>query len=115
VAFIELTGTHQALLLPMLIGFIAAFAFSQGAIIWVYIAEVFPTEVRARGQGLGCSTHWLMDALIATAFPIIAAYSKGLPFVVFAVAMAIQFVVVLKFFPETKGIALEDMELSISR
>jgi hypothetical protein len=99
----------------MLIGFIASFAFSQGAVIWVYIAEVFPTEVRARGQGLGCSTHWFMDALIASAFPVIAAYSKGLPFVVFAGAMLVQFFVVLKFFPETKGITLEDMEQSITR
>jgi len=115
VAFIELTETHQALLLPMLIGFIASFAFSQGAVIWVYIAEVFPTEVRARGQGIGCSTHWLMDALIATAFPVIAATSKGLPFVVFAGAMVVQFVVVLKFFPETRGITLEAMEQSIAR
>lgn len=113
VAFIELTASYQALLLPMLIGFIASFAFSQGAVIWVYIAEVFPTEVRARGQGLGCSTHWFMDALIASAFPVIAAHSKGLPFVVFAGAMVVQFFVVFKFFPETKGIALEDMEQSI--
>jgi len=115
VAYVELTGSHQALLLPFLVGFIASFAFSQGAVIWVYIAEIFPTEVRARGQGLGSSTHWFMDALIATAFPAIAAYSKGLPFVVFAVAMVAQFVVVLKFFPETKGVALEDMDVALSR
>jgi sugar porter (SP) family MFS transporter len=114
VALIELTGTHQDLLLPMLIGFIACFAFSQGAVIWVYISEIFPTEVRARGQGLGSSTHWLMDALIATAFPLAAAWSRGLPFAFFALAMVAQFVVVLKFFPETKGIALEDMEASFA-
>lgn len=113
VAYIQLSGSHQALLLPMLIGFIASFAFSQGAVIWVYISEIFPTQVRARGQGLGSSTHWFMDAVIASAFPVIAATSKGLPFVVFAVAMAVQFIVVLKFFPETKGITLEDMERSI--
>ncbi len=113
VAWVQLSGTHQALLLPLLVGFIAAFAFSQGAVIWVYIAEVFPTAVRARGQGLGSSTHWLMDALIATAFPVIAAWSRGLPFVVFALAMVVQFMVVWKVFPETKGIALEDMAASI--
>ena len=113
VALVQLSGAHQALLLPLLIAFIAAFAFSQGAVIWVYIAEVFPTAVRARGQGLGSSTHWLMDALIATAFPVIAASSKGLPFVVFALAMVVQLVVVWKVFPETRGIALEDMAASI--
>lgn len=115
VAYIELSDTHQALLLPMLILFIASFAFSQGAVIWVYISEIFPTEVRARGQGLGSSTHWFMDALIATAFPVVAATSKGLPFVFFAAAMVAQFIVVFKFFPETKGIALEDMESAIRR
>jgi sugar porter (SP) family MFS transporter len=110
VAYVQVTGTHQALLLPLLIGFIAAFAFSQGAVIWVYIAEVFPTAVRARGQALGSSTHWLMDALIATAFPVIAVQSRGAPFVVFALAMVAQFVVVWLVFPETRRIALEDMQ-----
>ena len=112
-AFIQLTGTHKDYLLWMLIVFIASFAFSQGAVIWVYISEIFPTEVRSRGQGLGSSTHWFMDAIIATAFPLVAAYSKGLPFVFFAIAMAVQFFVVWKFFPETKGVTLEDMERSI--
>ncbi|WP_031220914.1 sugar porter family MFS transporter [Asticcacaulis benevestitus] len=112
-AYIQLTGTYQGYLLWMLILFIASFAFSQGAVIWVYISEIFPTEVRSRGQGLGSSTHWFMDAIIATAFPLVAAYSKGLPFIFFAVAMLVQFFVVWKLFPETKGVALEDMERSI--
>ncbi|WP_343685115.1 sugar porter family MFS transporter [Asticcacaulis sp.] len=112
-AYIQLTGTHQSYLLWMLILFIASFAFSQGAVIWVYISEIFPTEVRSRGQGLGSSTHWFVDAVIATAFPLVAAYSSGLPFVFFAAAMLVQFFVVWKFFPETKGVALEDMEKSI--
>ena len=112
-AYIQLTSTHQDMLLWMLILFIASFAFSQGAVIWVFISEIFPTEVRSRGQGLGSSTHWFMDAVIATAFPLVAAYSKGLPFLFFAVAMLVQLIVVIKFFPETKGLKLEDMEKSI--
>ncbi|HUO98805.1 MAG TPA: sugar porter family MFS transporter [Rhizomicrobium sp.] len=112
-AFIQLTGTHQDWLLWMLVLFIASFAFSQGAVIWVYISEIFPTEVRSRGQSLGSSTHWFMDAVIATAFPLAAAYSKGLPFVFFALAMAVQLVVVARFFPETKGVTLEAMRKSI--
>ncbi|ESQ81882.1 hypothetical protein ABENE_21340 [Asticcacaulis benevestitus DSM 16100 = ATCC BAA-896] len=112
-AYIQLTNTHQDMLLWMLIVFIASFAFSHGAVIWVFISEIFPTEVRSRGQGLGSSTHWFMDALIATAFPLVAAYSKGLPFVFFAVAMLVQLFVVIKFFPETKGLTLENMEKSI--
>jgi len=113
-ALIFLTGQHQDLLLWMLIGFIAAFAFSQGAVIWVYIAELFPTAIRTRGQSLGSSTHWFMNAVIATLFPLVAATSKGAPFVFFAGMMAVQFVVVLLYFPETKQVSLEDMEAAIS-
>jgi sugar porter (SP) family MFS transporter len=108
------SGLHQNLLLWMLIGFIAAFAFSQGAVIWVYISEIFPTEVRARGQSIGSSTHWLMDAIIATLFPVAAAYSRGAPFVFFAAMVLLQFFVVLMFFPETKRAALEDISAIVS-
>ncbi|HWF65212.1 MAG TPA: sugar porter family MFS transporter [Rhizomicrobium sp.] len=113
-AAIMLTGQHQNLLLWMLIGFIASFAFSQGAVIWVYIAEVFPTEVRALGQSLGTSTHWAMDAIIVTYFPVVAAYSKGAPFLFFAAMVVLQFVVVLFFFPETKRAPLEDISAIVS-
>jgi SP family arabinose:H+ symporter-like MFS transporter len=107
VAAIMISGQHRELLLYLLAGFIAFFAFSQGAVIWVYIAEVFPTEVRARGQALGSGTHWLMDAIIATGFPVIAAHSAGAPFAFFAAMMALQFVVVAFFFPETKRLPLD--------
>jgi sugar porter (SP) family MFS transporter len=109
VAVIMGTGSHQALLLPLLVGFIASFALSQGAVIWVYLSEVFPTPVRARGQSLGSATHWVMNALVSSAFPAVAAYSKAGPFAFFALMMALQFVVVLVAFPETKGVALEEM------
>ena len=113
-AAIMITGQHQDLLLWMLIGFIASFAFSQGAVIWVYISEIFPTEVRARGQSIGSSTHWGMDAIIATLFPVAAAYSKGAPFVFFAIMVVLQFLVVLAFFPETKRAPLEDISAIVS-
>lgn len=100
-------GRHSGWLLYVLVGFIAAFAFSQGAVIWVYISEIFPTPVRARGQALGSSTHWLANALIAGAFPTIAAWKPGAPFVVFAAMMALQLVVVALFYPETMGARLE--------
>jgi hypothetical protein len=98
----------------MLIGFIGSFAFSQGAVIWVYISEIFPTEVRARGQSIGSSTHWGMDAIIATLFPVAAAYSKGAPFIFFAVMVVLQFVVVLFFFPETKRAPLENISAIVT-
>ena len=60
---------HQELLVWLLVGFIASFAFSQGSVIWVYISEVFPNRVRAKGQSLGSLSHWLMNAAISFAFP----------------------------------------------
>ena len=113
-AAIMFTGLHQNLLLWMLIGFVGSFAFSQGAVIWVYIAEIFPTEVRALGQSLGSGTHWVMDAIIATGFPMVAATSKGAPFLFFAAMVVLQFIVVSLFFPETKRAPLEDISAVVS-
>jgi MFS family permease len=113
VAGIFLSSSHEDLLVWALVLFIASFAFSQGAVIWVYLSEVFPTRVRAQGQSLGSFTHWAMNAAISFAFPILAKYSRGLPFVVFAVMMVVQFVVVLTVYPETKGFTLEEMESKI--
>ena len=89
---------------------IAFFAFSQGAVIWVYISEVFPNRVRAQGQSLGSLSHWLMNAIISGIFPAMAAASGGYPFVFFSAMMALQFFVVLFFYPETKGVTLEEMQ-----
>jgi sugar porter (SP) family MFS transporter len=108
-ATILLAQTRQDLLLWALTGFIASFAFSQGAVIWVYISEIFPSEVRARGQSIGASTHWFMDAVIASAFPVVAVASKGAPFVFFTLMMVAQFLVVLLYFPETKRSTLEEI------
>jgi len=110
VAAIFLTGRHENLLVWMLIGYIAFFAFSQGAVIWVYISEVFPNRVRAKGQSLGSFSHWIMNALISWTFPSMAASSGGYPFVFFSAMMVLQFFVVLFFYPETKGISLEEMQ-----
>jgi len=114
VAAIFISGHDEWLLVWLLIGYIAFFAFSQGAVIWVYLSEVFPTRVRAKGQSLGSFTHWFMNALISWTFPIIAAESKGAPFVLFAVMMVVQFFVVLFVYPETKGVTLEDMERKLA-
>jgi sugar porter (SP) family MFS transporter len=110
VAAIFWTGTREGLLLWLLIGFIASFAFSQGAVIWVYLAEVFPTAVRAKGQSLGSATHWIMNALISWGFPVVAAYSRAVPFIFFACMMVVQLVTVLVVYPETRGLTLEEME-----
>ena len=110
VAFIFLAHRYDRALVWLLIGYIGFFAFSQGAVIWVYISEVFPNRVRAKGQSLGSFSHWAMNALISGVFPLMAASSGGAPFVFFAAMMALQFFVVLFWYPETKGITLEQMQ-----
>lgn len=110
VSFLFHAGTHERLLIFPLIGYIAFFAFSQGAVIWVYISEVFPNVVRAKGQSLGSFTHWLMTAILSWLFPLLSAHSAAVPFAFFSSMMAVQFFVVLFVFPETKGISLEDMQ-----
>ncbi len=115
VAYIFLTQSHQVALLWLLIVYIAFFAVSQGAVIWVYIGEVFPNVVRNKGQSVGNSSHWIMNAAIALVFPTLAAKSGGAPFVFFAVMTVIQFIVVLLFYPETKGQTLEALQRKLVR
>ncbi|MFZ3216010.1 MAG: sugar porter family MFS transporter [Candidatus Acidiferrales bacterium] len=110
VSAIFFARSHETWLVWLLVGYIAFFAFSQGAVIWVYLSEVFPNSVRAKGLSLGCFTHWLTNALISAIFPLISARSGGYPFVFFAAMMVLQFVVVFIIYPETKGITLEEMQ-----
>jgi sugar porter (SP) family MFS transporter len=110
VARIFLTHQHQEYLLWFLVAYIAFFAVSQGAVIWVYISEVFPNRVRAKGQALGSSSHWIMNAMIAYTFPQLAKSSGTYPFMFFSLMMVVQFFVVLFFYPETKRVSLEQMQ-----
>ncbi len=116
VGLIFQTHTHPELLVWCLVLFIAFFAVSQGAVIWVYISEVFPTRVRNKGQSLGASSHWIMNGIIAALFPIIAVkLSRAVPFYFFAIMMLVQFVVVLTIYPETKGRTLEQLQAQLER
>lgn len=109
VTIVFATGQGREWLLPLLIVFIGCFAVSQGAVIWVYLSELFPTDVRARGQALGSSTHWVLNAVISFVFPVLAAQGPALPFAGFVLAMAVQAVVVWRWFPETRGASLDDL------
>jgi sugar porter (SP) family MFS transporter len=104
------TGRGGALLLGSLLVFIAAHAFGQGAVIWVFLSEIFPNRVRARGQALGSSVHWIMAAAISWTFPIIAAKSGGNTFAFYALCMVGQLLWVLLVMPETKGVSLEQIQ-----
>ncbi|NDJ13256.1 MAG: MFS transporter [Acidobacteriia bacterium] len=110
VAWVFSSGSHEGLLIWLLIGFIAFFGFSQGAVIWVYISEVFPTAVRAKGQSLGSFSHWFANAIISGIFPAVAARYVAAPFAFFAAMMVLQFVVVYFWYPETRGVSLEDLQ-----
>jgi MFS transporter, SP family, xylose:H+ symportor len=103
-------GSGGTIVLISLIGYIAFFAFSQGSVIWVYISEIFPNRVRARGQALGSFTHWFWAAVVSWTFPIIAEASGASAFGFFAAMMVLQFVLVWRFLPETKGVSLEQIQ-----
>lgn len=95
--------------------YIAFFAFSQGAVIWVFISEIFPNEVRAKGQTLGSLTHWVMAAVITFFFPMLTTrLGGGTTFLVFAGFMLLQLLFVWKLMPETKGRSLEHIGETVS-
>ena len=90
------------------------FGFSQGAVVWVYLSELFPLPVRARGQSFGSTVHWVTNAIIIGSFPSIEKSLGGKAFVCLAAVMAIQFFVILLIYPETKHTSLESLASSIS-
>jgi len=104
------SGTHQQWLVWMVMAFMGFFAISQGAVIWVYLSEVFPTRVRAKGQSIGTSTLWVTNALISAIFPILAKNSTATPFFFFATMMFIDLILIASIYPETKGATLEELE-----
>jgi len=106
----EAAKTGSAVVLASLLVFIASHAFGQGAVIWVFISEIFPNRVRARGQALGSFTHWFMCAAISWTFPMIAASSGGHAFAFYAAMMLLQLLWVLFLMPETKGVSLEEIQ-----
>lgn len=99
--------------LSSLLVFIASHAFGQGAVIWVFISEIFPNRVRARGQALGSFTLWVMATLISWTFPMIAAASGGHTFAFYCAMTVLQLVWVLCAMPETKGVSLEQIQRTL--
>jgi sugar porter (SP) family MFS transporter len=123
IVFLSLTAhafngliSGNSFVLVYLIGFIAFFAFSQGAVIWVFISEIFPNSVRSQGGSLGSFTHWIMAAIISWTFPIIVESGGGgtggafYSFLFYAGMMLVQFVFIWRVMPETKGKTLEAIQ-----
>ncbi len=101
---------HFSIVPVCIFSFIAAHAIGQGAVIWVFIAEIFPNRHRAEGQALGSFTHWIFAALLTTFFPrIVTAFPPGYVFSFFAFMMTLQLIWVKTLVPETKGVPLEQM------
>jgi len=91
--------------------FIAAHAVGQGAVIWVFISEIFPTHLRASGQAFGSSVHWVLAAAIPSVVPVLFTSIGAAPvFAMFAFMMVLQLLFVWRMMPETKGVSLEDLE-----
>ena len=102
---------HYSIVPACIFAFIAAHAVGQGAVIWVFISEIFPNRHRAEGQTLGSSTHWIFAALLTTFFPkMVSAFPPGYVFLFFAAMMVLQLIWVIVMVPETKGVPLEQIQ-----
>ena len=107
---------HAAIVPACLFAFIAAHAVGQGAVIWVFISEIFPNRQRASGQALGSFTHWMFAALLTTFFPkLVTAFAPGSVFLFFCGMMVLQLLWVTLMVPETKGVPLEEIERRLTR
>ncbi len=113
VAWAFYTGAGSVILMISILLFIASHAIGQGAVIWVFISEIFPNNVRASGQSFGTGIHWIFAALITLLGPVVIDLFKSNPwpiFAFFAFMMVLQLVFVLTMMPETKGLSLEELE-----
>jgi len=114
IGYMFYTHQHLHLLVWFLMLYIAFFAISHGAVVWVYISEVFPTRLRSKGQSLGSSSHWITNALISLVFPLLAKASGAVPFFFFGGMMVLDLFLVWFYYPETARISLEKMQHAIS-
>jgi len=107
----------QGLAVPIfLFLFIASHAIGQGAVIWVFISEIFPNHLRASGQAFGSSTHWVLAAIIPSLVPVLfSTIGAGVVFLIFAIMMVFQLLFVIFMMPETKGISLEELSKKLIR
>jgi MFS transporter, SP family, xylose:H+ symportor len=111
-AFNQGTSAGHLVLIGLL-GFIAFHAIGQGAVIWVFISEIFPNRVRDKGLALGSFTHWFMAAVVSWTFPVVAQASGAIAFAFFSAMMLLQGLFAWKVMPETKGRSLEELEYEL--
>ena len=107
-------GWPAVMVLIVLACYDASFGFSQGAVIWVYLSEIFPLPVRARGQSVASTVHWAANAFVVGTFPVLTSHMGERVFPVLAFLMILQFVTILVFYPETKGRTIDSVASSLS-
>ena len=113
-AWVFATHAQGWVVIVSLMGVVGSHAYSQGAVVWVIINELLPNAVRASGSAVACTLMWVLCAGIGWAFPVIAKASGSIAFGGFALMMILQFVLVAKFLPETKGVSLEELQKRLS-
>ncbi len=109
-AWVFYTHAQGWIVIAALMGIVGSHAYSQGAVVWVYINEILPNAIRASGSAVICFMLWVLCGAVSWSFPVVAGISASGPFVFFAVMMVLQFVLILKFLPETKGRTLEELQ-----
>lgn len=109
-AWVFSTHAQGWIVIAALMGIVGSHAYSQGAVVWVYINEILPNAIRASGSAVICFLLWALNAAITAVFPVAAGISASGPFVFFALMMVLQFVLILKYLPETKGRSLEELQ-----
>ena len=109
-AWVFATHTHGWIVIVAMMGIVGSHAYSQGAVVWVVINELLPNAVRASGSAAACCLMWTLSVVIGFTFPIVASASGAMAFGFFALMMVLQFVLVWKYLPETKGASLEELQ-----
>lgn len=109
-AWVFATHAHGWLVIAAMMGVVGSHAYSQGAVVWVVINEILPNAIRASGSAIVCFLIWVLCAAVSWSFPVVASASGAFAFGFFALMMVLQFFLVLRYLPETKGISLEALE-----
>ena len=113
-AWVFYTHAQGWIVIAALMGIVGSHAYSQGAVVWVIINELLPNAIRASGSAATCFLIWLLCIGVSWTFPVLARHSGALAFAFFAVMMVLQFFLVLKYLPETKGVSLEQLQTQLS-
>jgi SP family xylose:H+ symportor-like MFS transporter len=109
-AWVFQTHAHGWIVMLAMAGIVGSHAYSQGAVVWVCINEILPNAIRASGSAVACCLLWILDIAVSWSFPVVAGKAGAYAFGFFALMMVVQFFMVLRYWPETKGVSLEELQ-----